>query len=119
MITSKKTPYTKQGQTRGPHLRVILDDVARHFKVASWDALIQTSGREILLTRSIYCYVAWKLTNATLREIGALIGVDHAAVSFHRNKIQYWINKGDPKWIDEWFDYLEDTEMWGINEKIR
>lgn len=118
-ITKKKPPFTKKGQTRGPLLENIISDIARHFKTSN--ALIKDKDMfgVHVLCRKLYCYVAYKLTNATLREIGAVISKDHSTVIHHRDNVSYWIKKGDPKFIDEWLDYLEDTQLWGAYEKIR
>lgn len=117
--TNKNHPPVKNGQTRGPLLENIIADIARHYKTSP--ALIKDKEKYGIhaLCRQLYCYIAYKITNATLKEIGTIIGKDHSTVIHHRDKAAYWIAKGDHAFIDEWFDYLEGTKLWGQYEKIR
>jgi hypothetical protein len=119
-ISNKKgnPNWNIQGQTVGPHLMEILEDVARHFKKSPTSIATINDYDEYFICRCLYCYIACRLTNATLKQIGALINKDHSMVIHYRDKMNFWINKGDPKWIDSWFDWLEGTELWGKYEKI-
>lgn len=109
----------KKGQTRGPLLENILIDVARHFK----KPVIRIKGKdthaEFVICRRMYCYVAWKITNATLVEIGDVIGQHHSSVIHLKDTASFWVKKGNHAFIDDWLDYLKNTELWGAYEKIR
>lgn len=120
VATKKGNPNFKlRGQTKGPHLMEILEDVGRHFDKSPTDIATINDYEEYLVCKCLYSYTAYKLTNATLAQIGALINKDHSMIIYYRNKVQYWIKVGDPKWIDYWFDWLEGTELWGKWEKVR
>jgi chromosomal replication initiation ATPase DnaA len=117
--SNKKVPFVKQGQTKWPLLENILIDVARYFKKPVTILKESDSHAELVLPRRIYCYVAWSITNATLHEIGAVIGKKHSSVSHLRDTAAYWIKTGQHEFVDEWLDYLKDTNLWGAYEKIR
>jgi chromosomal replication initiation ATPase DnaA len=68
--SNKKTLFVKKGQTRGPLLENILADVARHYKTSSSILKEKDTHADIVVCRRLYCYIAWKITNATLVEIG-------------------------------------------------
>lgn len=108
----KRPPYAKKGQTRGPKLEDILKDVANVFKQEI--DLIKGDDRhyELVVCRRIYSYVCRKLTNAPLRQIGALINRDHSNVSFHSSNVKHWIKNNDPLFMDEWMDYIEASVLW-------
>lgn len=111
-------PYFKRrGQTTGPHLMEILEDISKHLSKPI-NLIIETPDKdEYFVCRCLYCYVACKLTNATLKQIGDIINKDHSMVIYYRDRFAYWVKTGDPKWIDTWFDWLERTEIWGKYEK--
>lgn len=120
VATKKGNPnWNLQGQTVGPHLMEILQDVAHFFKKSPDGIAAINDYDEYFLCRCLYSYTAYKLTNATLAQIGALINKDYSMVIYYRKKVEYWIKTGDIKWIDYWFDWLEGTELWGKYEKVR
>lgn len=115
----KKTPFEKQGQTRGPLLENIIIDIARHYKTTPTLIRDNTMNGVHAVCRKMYCYIAWKITNATLREIGAVIDKHHSTVIHHKNKVSYWIRMGNHEFIDQWLEYLQGTQLWGQYEQIR
>lgn len=113
--------YKKKAQTRGPHLMSILEDICLFYGKSSHEVISKTTdknGRYVVIRR-LYCYVAWKITNAPLKDIGAIIDKGHDNVIFHRDTVDNWIKKGRTHWIDEWLDWLKWTTLWGQYEKIR
>lgn len=114
-------PYKRKAQTKGPHLMVILEDISRFYKKTGHAVIMNCDNTtdEYVICRRLYCYVAWRLTNASLQDIGYLIGRDHTNVMYHRDTVADWIKNGQTKWIDEWLDWLEATKLWGKSEKIR
>lgn len=44
----------------------------------------------LVTARREYCYLAWKLTEKSLWEIGAEINKDHTTVLYHRNIVLNW-----------------------------
>lgn len=117
--SNKKTPFVRKGQTIGPLLENILVDVARHYKTKASLLKEKDSHADLVVCRRLYCYIAWKITNATLREIGAVISKEHSSVSYLIKKADYWVRNGQHEFIDDWFDWLEGTALWGQYEKIR
>jgi chromosomal replication initiation ATPase DnaA len=103
---------------KGPPLREVLCDISRHYDIPIADIIRVNDKNSHVVCRALYCYISYKLTNATLIEIGSEIGRDHSMVIFYRDKVKYWMKSGDP-FVDEWFDWLEGTELWGKYEKIR
>ena len=115
----KKTPFVKRGQTKGPLLENILIDVAGFYKKSIADIKSKDAHADLVSCRRLYCYIAWQITNATLKEIGAVICREHSNVLHHKNTSAYWVKTGQHEFVDDWFDYLEYTSLWGKYEKIR
>lgn len=113
--------HKKKAQTQGPHLMSILEDICLFYKKTAYSVIDKSDDKssEYVIIKRLYCYVAYKLTNAPLKDIGALWGKDHSFVITHRDIVVSWIKNGQTKWIDEWFDWLEWTTLWGAYEKLR
>lgn len=113
--------YKKKAQTRGPHLMSILEDICTYYGKSPHAIIeeINNTTNEYTIIRRLYCYVAWKITNAPLKDIGALLERDHSYVISHRDIVEGWIKNGRTPWIDEWLDWLEWTTIWGMHEKLR
>lgn len=113
--------YKKKAQTRGPHLMSILEDISLFYNKSACSVIEKSdnTSNEYVIIKRLYCYVACKVTNAPLRDIGALLGKDHSFVIQHRDMVDRWIKTGQTKWIDEWLDWLKWTTLWGAYEKIR
>jgi chromosomal replication initiation ATPase DnaA len=115
-----KRKLTIKCQTKGPELEEILADVARHYKVDIELISKKYMRSDLVLCRRLYFYLAYKLTDAPLTVIGALVGKDHTNVSFHKDAVIEILKDGRDKWMDEWVCYLEDApNVWTENEKIR
>lgn len=113
--------YKKKAQTRGPHLMNILEDICLFYNKSAYNVIEKSdnTSNEYVIIKRLYCYVAWKITNAPLKDIGALFSKDHTFVISHRDMVTKWINQGQTKWVDEWLDWLQWTTLWGAHEKIR
>lgn len=114
--TNKRAPFKKKGQTRGPKLEDILEDVVSVFKQPMDKIKSEDMHAEYVVCRRIYAYVSRELTNAPLRVIGALINKDHSNIHFHHDKVKHWLKVKDPLWMDDWFDFIEASEIWKQHE---
>ncbi len=89
----RRATITPQGMHLEPHMCIpstVIKTVANYFNVSGEDLISRTRKNEIVNPRSYACYFLSINMILSLREIGKNLGIDHATVVHHRNKIELW-----------------------------
>ncbi len=77
--------------------------VARHFGMTRHQLLERTRRRGVARPRQIAMYVAWKLTGASLPDIGQRFGgFDHTTVMYARDRIEAFMREN--------YDFQQEVE---------
>lgn len=96
----------------------ILAEICEIFRVNIVDAKRQCRLRTLVRARKIFCYVAYKLTPSTLREIGeALGGQNHTTVLYNKEDVAGKLKVKDPDFLKYWNRYLCLTKLF-IQTKV-
>ena len=85
------------------------------------DILMMSRGRQIVYARALYCKIALKATNASLTNIGDVIGKNHATIIHARNNIFHLI-ESDVFYMNIYKEFFgekisEQSEFLTDNEK--
>lgn len=108
----RKHAYKRKKQTYGPPLEDILNDVAMVFNSAIPMVRSSCKKEKYVICRRIYYYATKYLTNAPLKNVGALLNKDHTNVLFHRGKCNNWINQEDKLFTHAWDKYKRESKIW-------
>lgn len=105
-------------QTYGPSLLDILVEICEIFK-QPLDVIIGPARKEeMVCCKRIYCYVSCLLTDACLDDIGFHINKDHTTVMHHRHKVIQWKSTNDPRFMENWEQYTQNSKVWKQYGKI-
>ena len=69
----------------------ILSIVCRYNNVNIDDVKGKRRFKELITARREYCYLAYKITKLSQREVGNEVGIDHATVLHHYRTISAWL----------------------------
>lgn len=109
----------KHEQTYGPKLIDILNDVLDAFNVSVEMVKGTCRKGDYVKCRKIFIHVAVELTDATLNDIGSILGLDHTTCIFHRDTTKGFLDIGDPKFMREWSVYINRSKIWNeYNKKV-
>lgn len=84
----------------------IKESIERHFKV---DLNSKKRSRDIVDARTMYCYIAKQLTDASTTSIGKVINRDHATVLHHNKKFNA-LYSTDKSFKRSYKDFISEHE---------
>lgn len=108
----KRHAYKTKQQTYGPALEDILDDVAIVFEASIVMVRSTCKKEKYVLCRRIYFYATKYLTDASLKNVGALLNKDHTNPLWHRLKCKQWLIDGDEIFTRAWNKYKVESKIW-------
>jgi chromosomal replication initiation ATPase DnaA len=121
-IPNRKKRKTSEGrkpvkQTYGPDLLEVLNEICDIYKQPI--GLVQSGTRkhELVLCRRIFSFACNVLTDATTREIAAIIHKERSNISHHKRSVKKWSSVNDPSFMDELGLYTTNSILWNQYNK--
>lgn len=89
----------------------LLEDVCRVFKIPVKHVMGKRRYTELEVCKKIFCYVACVKIINNPRLVGEYLRIDRTSVIHHRDTVNWFLEKGDPGFLGDWWKFLNNSSL--------